>query len=197
MASSGNTDVSASAIASAEASTLTLNDSISQALGLDAAARVLGKLLTLTPRLVGVLDVGAREFGLTYARGKAVAALRISGPAPMRVLSDALGVAPRTVTGLIDALEADGWVERRAHKTDRRVTIVGLTPAAQAAFTRLDQAYRALAYDLLGEVPEADLQCASAVIDHITARLDEAVSTALASLAADPPANPSGQPVAD
>jgi DNA-binding MarR family transcriptional regulator len=44
-----------------------------------------------------------------------VAALHASGPVLMRALSEAVGVTPRTITGLADALEADGWVERRAH----------------------------------------------------------------------------------
>jgi DNA-binding MarR family transcriptional regulator len=35
-------------------------------------------------------------------------ALQESGPVVMRALSQQLGISPRTVTGLIDALEADG-----------------------------------------------------------------------------------------
>jgi DNA-binding MarR family transcriptional regulator len=164
---------------------------LSTALGLDTASRIAGRLFGLAPRLVGLQDLGARQYGMTYARGRVVAALQASGPVLMKALSEAVGVKPRTITGLIDALEADGWVRRRPHPTDRRATIVALTPAAQAAFTRLMQAYRALAADLLAGVPEEDQRRALAVIDHISARLDEAVSRGTAAFEdPGPPARP-------
>jgi DNA-binding MarR family transcriptional regulator len=113
----------------------------------------MGRLFALAPRLVEILDLGAREYGMSYARGRVVAALSASGPVLMRALSEAVGVTPRTITGLIDALEADDWVERRAHPTDRRATIVALTPAAEVAFAQLDRGYRGLSRDLVSGIP--------------------------------------------
>jgi DNA-binding MarR family transcriptional regulator len=109
----------------------------------------------------------------------------------MRALSQDVGVTPRTITGLVDALEADGWVERRAHPSDRRATIVALTPAAEAAFARLIEGYRGLAQDLVSGIPEADQQCALGVLEHISARLDDAVRRGTAAF--DPPASPADQ----
>jgi DNA-binding MarR family transcriptional regulator len=163
---------------------------LSSALGMDAAGRVMGKLFALAPRLVEVQDLGAREYGMSYARGRVVAALTVSGPVLMRALSEAVGVTPRTITGLIDALEKDGWVERRAHPTDRRATIVALTPAAEVAFARLNQNYGHLSRDLVSGIPEADLHAALRVIEHISARLDDAISRGLAAIEADPPPLP-------
>jgi DNA-binding MarR family transcriptional regulator len=157
---------------------------------LDTASRIAGRLFGLAPRLVELQDLGARQYGMTYARGRVVAALHASGPVLMKTLSAAVGVKPRTITGLIDALEADGWARRSPHPTDRRATIVALTPAAQAAFTRLMQAYRGLAADLLAGVPEEDQRRALAVIDHISASLDQAVSRGFAAFDADPPVPP-------
>jgi DNA-binding MarR family transcriptional regulator len=167
---------------------------LSSALGLDTAARVMGKLFALAPRLVEVQDLGAREYGMSYARGRVVAALAVSGPVLMRALSEAVGVTPRTITGLIDALEKDGWVERRAHPTDRRATIVALTPAAEIAFAKLNQTYGHLSRDLVGGIPEADLRAALRVIEHISARLDDAISRGLAAIETDPPPLPQDRP---
>jgi DNA-binding MarR family transcriptional regulator len=163
---------------------------LSTALGMDTATRVMGKLFTLAPRLVEVLDVGAREYGMSYARGRVVAALAASGPVLMRALSEAVGVTPRTITGLIDALEDDGWVERRPHPSDRRATIVALTSDGESAFARLNQNYGDLSRYMASGIPEADLHVALRVIDHISARLDDAVSRGRAALAADPPTLP-------
>jgi DNA-binding MarR family transcriptional regulator len=104
----------------------------------------------------------------------------------MRRLSQAVGVTPRTITGLVDALEADGWVVRQADPGDRRATIVALTPAAGSSFARLLQAYSGLAQDLVGDIPEADLRRAIAVIELIADRLDEVVRQGTAAFDADP-----------
>ena len=167
---------------------------LSSALGMGTAARVMGKLFALAPRLVEVQDGGAREYGMSYARGRVVAALTVSGPVLMRALSEAVGVTPRTITGLIDALEKDGWVERRPHPTDRRATIVALTPAAEVAFAKLNQNYGQLSRDLVSGIPEADLHAALRVIEHISARLDDAISRGLAAIEADPPPLPQDDP---
>jgi DNA-binding MarR family transcriptional regulator len=159
---------------------------LSAALDMDTAQRVMGRLFALAPRLVEIQDLGAREYGMSYARGRVVAALHASGPVRMRELAQAVGVVPRTITGLVDALEGDGWVERRAHPTDRRVTNVALTPSADAAFARLLEAYRRLAQDLVGDIPEADQRRALGVIEHISGRLDEAVRRGTAAFGAEP-----------
>ena len=43
-------------------------------------------------------------------------------------LSEALGVTARNVTTLVDALEDEQLVKRLAHPTDRRATLIELTP---------------------------------------------------------------------
>lgn len=148
--------------------------------GADPAVSLLGRLFRLAPRLVELLDYGAREYGLGFARGRVLWALRDSGPVLMRALSQALGVSPRTVTGLVDSLEADGWVTRAPHPTDRRATLIALTPAAEGALARLDQSWQALAHRLLDDVPEAELSGCRDVIGRIEGRLDGAVQDLLA-----------------
>lgn len=153
----------------------------------DLPVSLVNVLFRLAPRLVELLDLGARDYGLGFARGRVLWALRESGPVLMRALSQALGVAPRTVTGLVDALEADGWVTRSPHPADRRATIISLTPAAETIMARLDESYRTLAHDLLGDVPQDDLASCRAIIRQLEERLEEAVSDRIAALPAATP----------
>jgi DNA-binding MarR family transcriptional regulator len=51
----------------------------------------------------------------------------------MSQLSLALEVTARSVTKLVDALEKEGLVQRLPHATDRRVTLILLTPAGVTA----------------------------------------------------------------
>jgi DNA-binding MarR family transcriptional regulator len=50
---------------------------------------------------------------------------------PMRRLSDLLQVKPAAVTGTVDRLVRAGLAVREVHPSDRRSTLVSLTPAAR------------------------------------------------------------------
>jgi DNA-binding MarR family transcriptional regulator len=63
--------------------------------------------------------------------------VRKSGGLRMGDLAERLGVAPRTVTDLVDGLERDGLLLRRADPADRRATLLDLTPLAQLEFDRV------------------------------------------------------------
>lgn len=73
-----------------------------------------------------------REYGLGFARGRVLWALRESGPVLMRALSEALQISPRTVTGLVDALEADGCVTLEERLDDAVSRALAATPAGLA-----------------------------------------------------------------
>lgn len=154
----------------------------------DLAVSVLGRLFRLAPQLTELLDLGAREYGMGFARGRVLWALQESGPVVMRALSQRLGISPRTVTGLIDALEADGWVTRTPHPDDRRATIITLTPAAQTAISTLRDSYEGLAHDLLAGIDPADLASCQSVLGTVQQRLPQVVETRTATT--PPPANP-------
>ncbi len=145
---------------------------------------LVGVLFRLAPRLVELIDLGERDYGLGFARGRVLWSLRESGPVVMRALSEALGVSPRTVTGLVDSLEADGWVTRSPHPSDRRATIVSLTPASEATLIKLTDSYRTLAHDLLGDVSDDDLARCRTVIYQLEGRLDDAVARRLSAFKA-------------
>ena len=154
----------------------------------DLAVSVVGRLFRLAPQFTDLLDLGAREYGMGFARGRVLWALQESGPVVMRALSDRLGISPRTVTGLIDALEADGWVTRTPHPEDRRATIIAITPAAVSALAALRDSYEGLAHDLLGDIPAGDLATCRAVLTTLQERLGDVVARRMA---ATPPPGPS------
>jgi DNA-binding MarR family transcriptional regulator len=158
------------------------------------AVSVLGRLFRLAPRLTDLQDLGARQYGLGFARGRVLWALQESGPLLMRAISQALEISPRTVTGLIDALEADGWVTRSPHPADRRATIISLTSAAEAALARLRENYEGLARDLLSDLPEDDLARCRSVIGALEERLDDAVSRRIAAFGPAPGRSPRPRP---
>jgi DNA-binding MarR family transcriptional regulator len=85
------------------------------------------------------------ELALTPSRMHLLWELGQRGPVPQRVLAEALKVTPRAVTGLVDALVADGLVTREQHPGDRRATLVTLTPSGETLVARLKRDHKALA----------------------------------------------------
>ena len=73
--------------------------------------------------------------GLTPKRLYLMGILYEYGPMVMSSLRDRLGVTATNVTALVDALESEGMVQRRHHPTDRRATIIELTPKAEEEFS--------------------------------------------------------------
>jgi DNA-binding MarR family transcriptional regulator len=75
------------------------------------------------------LNVNMPGPGVSYIRLRLTHALECHPDRAMTMteLAKALDVTQRRITALVDALEADGLVERRAHPTDGRSTIVALT----------------------------------------------------------------------
>jgi len=65
--------------------------------------------------------------------------------ANQRELAEAVGVREATLTHHLNAMEVDGLLTRRRDATNRRIHVIELTDAGEAAFLRLREA--ALAFD--------------------------------------------------
>ena len=66
---------------------------------------------------------------MSYPRLRLLEQLHCVGPDRMGALGDELGLTPRNMTALVDGMEQEGLVARRAHPTDRRAVLVELTTA--------------------------------------------------------------------
>lgn len=85
----------------------------------------------LGPAFVRWAESQLEKDGFTPKRMYLMGILFEHGPMVMSSLRDRLGVTSTNVTALVDALEKDGMLRRRHHPTDRRATIVELTPKAE------------------------------------------------------------------
>lgn len=136
----------------------------------DLAATALDRLLEVTVVLGSDMAGHLESQGLTESRAHLLLVLHEHGPVTQRVLADALDVAPRTVTGLVDGLVASGHVTREPHPTDRRATLV--TPTADGA-------------EAAGALAEGRLELAEALfadwrpprLESLVTGLDEVLST--------------------
>jgi DNA-binding MarR family transcriptional regulator len=97
--------------------------------------------------------------------------LHHGGPRTQRELSQALKCTPRNVTGLADALEAAGFVARSPHPTDRRATVVSLTPQGTALVSDWHRDRADGTAHLLGDTSAAELTTFVTVLDRVLGHL--------------------------
>ena len=79
------------------------------------------------------VEAQLKAFGVTFARYEVLMLLLFSssGKLPMKTIGSRLQVHPTSVTNAVDRLEGAGLVAREPHPTDRRATLVALTPAGR------------------------------------------------------------------
>jgi DNA-binding MarR family transcriptional regulator len=137
---------------------------------IDAGA-ALEQLFDLAVVLGDLMHRRLEALGLTPARAEVLWLLHRNGPLTQRELSQTLKCSPRNVTGLVDALQAAGFVTRTPHPTDRRATLVTLSRHGHAVASAWSAEHRKGAGQLFGDVPAADLATFAAVLGRVVGRL--------------------------
>lgn len=97
----------------------------------------------------------ARQMGLPITRQQAAVVLNIAGNEGVSQAEVAtwLGIEPIALVRMLDKLHEEGWVERRAHPTDRRVRTLWLTPAAGLVVERILAINETIRHEAFGGLP--------------------------------------------
>ncbi|MDW7981549.1 MAG: MarR family transcriptional regulator [Thermomicrobium sp.] len=122
------------------------------------AARVAMALLRLSHAVKAISSDEVKGLGLTPMQAQVLLWIRYTKPFLTSVgrLAQALGVTHVTAIGIIDALEREGLLVREASRSDRRVTLLRLTSAGEAAVQRLERFGHTLE-EALAEMDENEL----------------------------------------
>ena len=134
---------------------------------------VLSQLFLVTTLMSADMQRGLAERGLTQTRAQVLWVLGETERMTQADLAAELKVTPRNVTTLIDALEETGFVRRTAHPTDRRATVIVLTPKGQKSVARLQSEVAEFAKLLFGNQSESDLKTFQAILHDVGTKLAE------------------------
>jgi MarR family transcriptional regulator, transcriptional regulator for hemolysin len=95
--------------------------------------------------------------------------LKVRRPGNQRELAEAVGITGATLTHHLNAMHAQGLIARARDDANRRVQVVTLTEAGEAAFLRLREA--AIAFDtrLRAGFAAAELTTLAASLDRLAA----------------------------
>ena len=136
---------------------------------------------TATMNFVKAFDGWLRRASVSQA-GESVPRLQLlyelhcNGPRKMADLAGTLGVTPRAVTTLVDALEGEDLVRRRAHPTDRRITIIDITGDG-ARVEHQFAALQASLVDLFADLDDADAAAMQRGFAAILRRMEAGTGT--------------------
>lgn len=139
--------------------------------------KTLDPVLELTVLVNDDMTRDLERRGLTASRAHLVWELHHHGPSTQQALARALGVTPRAVTGLVDALVDGGFVTREAHPDDRRATLVTFTKHGEKIAKALERDHIEFASRLFGELPDATFRGFARGLDAVVARLRELLVT--------------------
>ena len=133
----------------------------------------IGLSLSQTARAVErAFDEALGEAGGTLPVWLILLNLKTRRPANQRELAAAVGVREATLTHHLNAMDASGLITRTREAANRRVQVVALTQAGEAAFNRLRETAIAFDAKLRAGLSDADL----ATLSTSLSRLAENVS---------------------
>jgi len=111
----------------------------------------------LTRRLRRAQAERLAPLGLTPAQERALRVIaRDDEPPRMTEIADRLGIVPRSLTTVVDALEEAGLVRREIDPSNRRAILLRLTDRGSAVRDELREARRRAAEDLFAPLSVAD-----------------------------------------
>jgi DNA-binding MarR family transcriptional regulator len=130
----------------------------------------------------------ARRHRLSHAALNALAVTEGNGgPLLAGELSARMHITSGTMTGVLDTLERNGYIQRHPDPADRRRVLVDLTPPGQAVLDRLLPEVQQVVTAVMGTLHD---QALHALLDHLVA-----VRQALAATPTDlPPPAPRRTP---
>ncbi|MEV0901464.1 MarR family winged helix-turn-helix transcriptional regulator [Actinoplanes sp. NPDC049802] len=94
----------------------------------------------VTRRLRERTRITLEPWHVSPSQSRALSVLTSDGEIRLSVLAERLHIAPRSATEVVDDLQHRGLVERKPDPTDRRATLVALTPAGAATAAAIREA---------------------------------------------------------
>ncbi|MEM1398878.1 MAG: MarR family transcriptional regulator [Pseudomonadota bacterium] len=119
------------------------------------------------PPFLRFLREGLSKVNVSPARFQIMQTLSGGSSLSMAELADRLSVTKRNITTLVDGLERDGLASRHPHPTDRRSTLVELTPEGNAVLERAAEVQREHLRALLANLDAAQQRQMTEALNHL------------------------------
>lgn len=125
-------------------------------------------------RYRALLDEQLRPLGYGTARMEALSTIdRAHEPSAQIAIAKRIGIEGPTLTRMLDALEAEGLVIRRADPNDRRTKLIELTEAGKRALDEIMAVAHTFRKTILKDLSDSELDAVNKVTDKLLNMLSE------------------------
>lgn len=123
---------------------------------------------------VGVFMEETQAFGLTPVQFATLTAILGSPGIDQRTLAASVGFDTSTIGGVVDRLQARGWVQRQVSPSDRRARLLSVTPAGQQLLQDVSAAVLRTQERILAPLPLEEQQVFLRMLKILVATNNEA-----------------------
>ena len=140
------------------------------------ANKLLGRELiediaAFTRKLRAAFDAKVRERNMTLPRARVFFTLNKKDGINQRELADRLELETPTLVRILDAMEGQGFVERRVAGSDRRAKEIYMTDAGRIVAHEVEDLAEDVRGQIIAGIPETDLKTTLNVIRAMQANL--------------------------
>ncbi|ENN85793.1 transcriptional regulator, MarR family [Rhizobium freirei PRF 81] len=122
-------------------------------------------------KLRATFDALVREHGMTLSRARVFRILARRDGINQRELADDLELETPTLVRILDAMEAQNFIERRAAQSDRRAKQIFMTESGKVVAAEVEALATSVRADILEGISDEDIGMALTVIRAMTANL--------------------------
>ncbi|MGY5802668.1 MarR family winged helix-turn-helix transcriptional regulator [Rhizobium hainanense] len=122
-------------------------------------------------KLRAAFDALVREHGMTLSRARVFRKLSRRDGINQRELADELELETPTLVRILDAMEAQNFIERRAAISDRRAKQIFMTESGKVVAAEVEALATGVRADILEGISDEDVGMALKVIRAMTANL--------------------------
>jgi DNA-binding MarR family transcriptional regulator len=95
-----------------------------------------------------------------------------NGPQRLGALATAFGLDPSTITRQVQALEEEGLASRQTDPSDRRASLLDLTPTGREVLEQTRSHRRARFFEAMEDWPDSDREEFARLLERFNASLD-------------------------
>ncbi|MFJ6322417.1 MULTISPECIES: MarR family transcriptional regulator [unclassified Rhizobium] len=128
-------------------------------------------LFAFNRKLRAAFDALVREHGMTLSRARVFRKLSRRDGINQRELADELELETPTLVRILDAMEAQNFIERRPAQSDRRAKQIFMTESGKVVAAEVEALATGVRADILEGISDEDIGVALKVIRAMTANV--------------------------
>ncbi|MFS8044855.1 MarR family winged helix-turn-helix transcriptional regulator [Rhizobium lusitanum] len=128
-------------------------------------------LFAFNRKLRAAFDALVREHGMTLSRARVFRKLSRRDGINQRELADELELETPTLVRILDAMEAQNFIERRPAQSDRRAKQIFMTESGKVVAAEVEALATGVRADILEGISDEDVGVALKVIRAMTANV--------------------------